>query len=570
MNGIALVRGAVLLLLGGVARAWAGDGDAGGDEIHFIFQVAVILVFAHMGGYLARRLHLPSVAGELAAGLLIGPHALGHLAWPLLGAPFPILEGAGAGIGPEILHLSAFAAILLLFVSGLETDVGMFLRYSGPGLLVGVGGVVVAYAMGAGWALLAGLADSWMDPPALFFGAVSTATSVGITARLLSDRRQMETPEGVTILAAAVLDDILCFVLLAVVVGVTAAQLQGSEFSWSHIGWVAFRTAGFWILLAGAGLLLGRRLARALKLLGSHQTIGFVTFGIALLLAGVSERMGLAAIIGSYTAGLALSRSDLADVIRTRLHGLYEALVPVFFCVSGMLVDVPALSGSLGLGLAFTALAVLSKIGGCGLAAALSGFNARGALRIGLGMLPRGEVALIVAGMGLSRGVLDNERYGIAVMMAILTTLLAPPLLGLALTDRPGLRRARRSGAARREEVTLSLPREDVVELLLRRTVEALHREEYLVLPLPGEHVYRARLHERVFTLMREGNRLRIITAPDQAPFIRYVLLEELLELQDMLEEFRERGRLQDVRNELLRDVFPAGAKGDDTGSTGV
>lgn len=560
---------ALSIWLVGAAPAWA-SGDADGGATHFIFQVAVILVFAHMGGYLARRLRLPGVVGELTAGLLIGPHAFGHLVWPVLGAPFPILEHVGAELEPEILHLSAFAAILLLFVSGLETDVGMFLRYSGPGLLVGVGGVVFAYALGSWCALLTGLADSWMDPVALFFGAVSTATSVGITARLLSERRKMESPEGVTILAAAVLDDILCFVLLAVVVGITKAQLQGAEFSWAQIGWVAARTVGFWILLAGGGLLLGRRLARVLKLLGSHETIGFVTFGIALLLAGVSEHMGLAAIIGSYTTGLALSRSDLADVIRTRLHGLYEAIVPVFFCVSGMLVDVTALRGSLGLGLLFTALAVMSKVGGCGLAALFSGFNGWGSLRIGLGMLPRGEVALIVAGLGMAQGVLDAQLYGVVVLMAILTTVMAPPLLGPTLNDRPGLRRTRRADALKQEEVVLELPREDVVELLLRRTVDALHREEYLVLPLPGENRHRARLYDRVHTLIREGNRLRIVTTPDQAPFIRYVLLEELLELQDMLEECREQGRLQDMRNDLLRDVFSGDVPKGEIGSTGA
>ena len=549
-------RGIIALLVLGANPVWASSGEGDGSA-HFIFQMAVILLFAHLGGALARRHRLPGVVGELLAGLLVGPFALGGLDWPLLGAPFPqALAPGGPALPPEIMHLSTLAAVLLLFVSGLETDVGMFMRYSGPGFAVGVAGVIAAYALGSGGALALGLADTWLDPRALFFGAVATATSVGITARLLSERRRMESPEGVTILAAAVLDDILCFVLLAVVVGITQAQLQGAAFAWDAIAGVAARTVGFWILLAGVGLLMGRRVARLLKLLGSHETIGFATFGLALLVAGVSERMGLAAIIGAYTTGLALSRSDLADVIRARLHGLYAALVPVFFCVSGMLVDVASLRGAVGIGLVFTLLAVVSKVGGCGLAALGSGFNGLGALRVGLGMLPRGEVALIVAGLGLAQGVLTPQLYGVSVMMAILTTLLAPPLLNPLLTARTGLRRAHRGDAPAQEIVALDLPREDVVELLLNRVVEALRREEFLVQPLPGEESFRARQDDRILTLSREGNRLQLAVPPDQVAFARYLLLEELIEMEDLLDACRREGRWAAVQHDLIRDAF--------------
>lgn len=553
---------ALALIAFSAAPAWASGGESADSIAQFAYQLAAILVFAHLGGAVARRARLPSVIGELAAGLLISPFALGGIQWPLLGAPFPVLEAGPDPISSEIHHLATFAAILLLFVSGLETDVGMFMRYSGPGLAVGVAGVVAAFGLGAFSAIALGLADSWMAPTALFFGAISTATSVGITARLLSERRKMETPEGVTILAAAVLDDILCFVVLAVVVGITQSQLQGAEFSWAHIGFVAARTIGFWIVLAGGGLLLGRRVARMMKLLGSHDTIAMATFGLALLLAGVSERMGLAAIIGSYTTGLALSRSDLADVIRDRLHGLYMAIVPVFFCVSGMMVDLAALKGSLAAGLLFTFAAMLSKVGGCGLAGVLMGFNARGGLRIGLGMMPRGEVALIVASLGLSQGVLTPQLYGVAVMMAILTTLAAPPLLGPLLTEKSGLRREHRGDAPEEESVSLDFPRHDVVELLMGRLVEALRKEGYLVQPLPGENLVRARLDDRVLTISREGTRLTVNVPAGQAAFARYLLLEEVIELQDMLEECRQKGRLAAMKDTLIREAIRADSPG--------
>lgn len=536
--------------------AWASGTEGDEGTAHFAIQIALILVGAHAGGALARAARLPSVVGELSAGLVIGPFALGGLSWPGLGVPFAHAGGAPTdAVSAEIHHLASLASILLLFISGLETDVGMFLRYSVPGLAVGVAGVVAAFGLGAFGAIVLGLAESWLQPVALFLGAISTATSVGITARLLSDRRKMESPEGVTILAAAVLDDILCFVLLAVVVGITQAQLRGTAFSWGAIGLVAARTIGFWALLAGGGLLLGRRVARVLKWLGSHETIGFATFGLALLLAGLSERMGLAAIIGSYTAGLALSRSDLADVIRERLHGLYSALVPVFFCVSGMMVDLASLKGSFVVGMIFTALAILSKVAGCGAAAFSTGFNLLGSLRVGLGMMPRGEVALIVASLGLSQGVLSSELYGMSVMMAILTTLAAPPLLSPLLDDRLGLRRERGADSLNETTVELSFSRADVAELLVHRLIEALRREGYLVQPLPGEGLVRARLEDRVLTIAHEGANLRMTVPAGQAAFARYLIIEELIELQDMIEECREEGRLSDMRDSLIRDA---------------
>lgn len=545
------------MLLLGAGPAWAGgDGEPSGIAL-FALQLSTILVAAHLGGALARRVGLPSVIGELSAGLVIGPYALGGVDWPLIGAPFPRPPDSGADPLPgEIHHIASLAAILLLFVSGLETDVGLFMRYSGPGLAVGVAGVVAAYGFGASSALLFGLADNWIAPVAMFLGAVSTATSVGITARLLSERRKMDTPEGVTILAAAVLDDILCFVLLAVVVGISRSQLMDAAFSWREIGLTAARTIGFWVVLATGGLLLGRRVARLMKALGSHETIAMVTFGLSLMLAGISERMGVAAIIGSYTAGLALSRSDLADVIRDRLHGLYTAIVPIFFCSSGMMVDLLSLKGSIAAGLAFTLLAILSKVFGCGLAAFLTGFNALGGLRVGVGMMPRGEVALIVASLGLAQGVLTAELYGMAVLMAILTTLLAPPVLGPLLSERSGLRRGQREGSPGGETVSLDLPRHDVVELLMGRFVEALRQEGYLVQPLPGENLFRARLEDRVMTISREGTRLMVTASAGQSAFVRYLLLEEVLELQDMLDECRQKGSLNAMKDFLIRDAI--------------
>ena len=196
-------------------------------EIQFIFQLGILIVFTRIGGHWLRRwLRLPGVLGELIVGMLIGPYALGQFHWPLVGQLFPI-GASGAPVSPELYAFSTFASIVLLFLSGLETDLSTFLRYSVAGTVVGIGGVTLSFFLGTGCAIWFGLADNWLAPHALFLGAIATATSVGISARILSERRKMDSPEGVTILAAAVFDDVLGIIVLAIVVGMSRAETEG-------------------------------------------------------------------------------------------------------------------------------------------------------------------------------------------------------------------------------------------------------------------------------------------------------------------------------------------------------
>jgi len=157
-----------------------------------------------------------------------------------------------------------------------------------------------------------------------------------------------------------------------------------------------------------------------------------LALALAFLAAGLAESFGLAMIIGAFSIGLALSGTELAERLEAPLGAVYAALVPVFFVVMGMLVDVSSLGGIWAFGLVITAFAVVGKIAGSGIPALLAGFNRRGAWRIGVGMLPRGEVALIMAGIGISRGVMGADLYGVSIMMTIVTTALAPPILALS------------------------------------------------------------------------------------------------------------------------------------------
>ena len=406
-----------------------------------VLQLAVVLAAAKAGGEVAERyLRVPGVLGEVVAGVLIGPFALGGFAFLGLGPLFPRPLPGGEPIRaiPFGLYLLGQAgAVVLLFYVGLETDLRLFVRYLGPAFLVAAGGVLLPFLFGAGASQAFGY-GALGDPVPLFMGAIMAATSVGITARVLAEIGKLQTPEGVTVLAAAVVDDVLGILVLTIVVGIAAT----GQVTPSHIGVVALKAVGFWAGLTGLGLLLSRFISRAVGWFRTPGAAVALALALAFLAAGVAEMAGLAMIIGAYSIGLALSGSDLAKRVEKPLEGLYHALVPIFFVVMGMLVDISAVRNALLFGLVILFLAVVGKVVGCGLPALGTGFTPRGAVRVGVGMLPRGEVALTIAGVGLARGLIGPEVFGVSILMTLGTTLLAAPLL-VPLFQRggPGVRR---------------------------------------------------------------------------------------------------------------------------------
>lgn len=401
-----------------------------------IVQFAVILLAARISGELTERLFkAPGVLGELVAGMVIGPYALGRVEFPLIGALFPL-----AAVPGELYFLAQLAAILLLFLTGLETDLRQFLRYLYPSLAVALGGVILPFILGVGATVLFGYGRSPFEPVPLFVGAIMAATSVGITARVLGRVGKTNSPEGVTILAAAVIDDLLGVLIL----GAVAAVATLEAFSTQDLLWTGGKSLFFLGMLVLVGFLLSRYLDHLLRWFHTAGAGLVIPLGLAFLAAALAEFFGLAMIIGAYLIGLTLSTSKVAPRLEEGLSPLYQVLVPIFFVVMGMLVDFRALKGSLILlfGLVITLLAVLGKVVGAGLPALLVGFNLRGGLRVGLGMLPRGEVALIIAGVGITAGVIGPEIYSVAVLMTFITTLIAPVFfLNVLQRGGPGLRR---------------------------------------------------------------------------------------------------------------------------------
>lgn len=411
---------------------------------HLLAQLGFILLVAKLFGEVFERyLKQSPVLGELVGGMLIGPYALGHLIWlpGMHESLFALPHGHDSSIplSPELWCIAQSVAVILLFRVGLETDFSLFLRFGMPAFLVAIGGVVFPFLFGAVLTVLFGFADSVMHPTALFMGAVMTATSIGITARVLTGLGKLGTPEGVTILVAAVIDDVLGIIVLAVVI----SMVKVGKVEPLQLGWLALKAFGFWLLLTAIAVAVAPTLANILHRFRGEGAFLGLALALCFLVSALTESVGkLAMIIGAYALGLAFSRTQVREELDHALRPLVHGLVPIFFVVMGMLVDFKVMVHAIWFGIAISVAGIIGKVIGCGAPALVVGFNTMGAARVGIGMMPRGEVALIVAGMGLAYKAINTAEFGVAIMMTFVTTFLAPIILvPLFRKAQEGLRR---------------------------------------------------------------------------------------------------------------------------------
>jgi fructose-specific phosphotransferase system IIA component len=394
----------------------------------------------------------------------------------------------------------------------------------------------------------------FMDPTCLFLGVLSTATSVGITARILSDQKKMDSPEGVTILAAAVFDDVLGIIALAVVLGIVALLSggQGTLSAVSILG-IAGKAFGIWLGFTALGLVFSKRIAAFLKLFKHTFDFSVLALGIALLLAGVFEKQGLAMIIGAYVAGLSLSKTDIAAVIQERIHGLYEFFVPVFFAVMGMMVNVGEILSPqvLIFGAIYTLVAIVAKIVGCGGSALLLGFNVKGAVRIGAGMVPRGEVALIIAGIGIASGILDNQSFGVIILMTLITTLVAPPLLNVVL-KMPGAGTRKPVKGDDTATAVWEFTSDEIADLVVDTLLKDLKAEGFYVQMMNiDEGLSQARKDDIALSITEEDHTVTIVTAGDDMPFVKTAVYEVILALSESIQKLKDSADPEAMKKEI-------------------
>ena len=405
--------------------AAAGVGHDSGAVPTVLLALAFVLVAAKLAGEVLERIGQPAVLGELLVGIVLGNAVL-------FGGP----DTSGLVANETFTVLAELGAVLLLFHVGLESTPRQMLAVGGAALRVAVVGVVTPMLLGFGVGKLVRPAESWMLHA--FLGAMLAATSVGITARVLKDVDALRSGFARIILGAAVIDDVLGLLVLAVVSGIIRAAGTGATLSATAIALIVVKAFVFLVGALVVGSLLSPRLFRGALALRTRGVVLALSLGLCFVLSYLALRAGLAPIVGAFAAGLVLEEVHFEGQVQRGEPPLHESLqpliallVPIFFVRMGMLVDVRSFASASVLGFAavLTAAAVLGKLA-CGLATpkGVSG------LTVGLGMMPRGEVGLIFAAIGAKlfldgHPIVDSGTYAAAVFMVVATTMVTPPLL---------------------------------------------------------------------------------------------------------------------------------------------
>ena len=376
------------------------------NTTEILLGLFVVYIAAQVGAEIAQRLKLPPVVGEIAAGVVVGSSVLG---WIEITEPLEVLAEIGA--------------VLLLFSVGLETRVDELKKVGRVATMVGVLGVILPFVMGAAWAIYSG----YGAPQAMFVAAAFVATSAGITARVLQDMGVLNRTESRVILGAAVIDDILAMLLL----GVVTALQSGSGVNIANLLLVLVQAVGFVAVIALIGTRIMRRSSPLLDVPINPLSPLTISLALCLGLAVAASYLGLAAIIGAFLAGMVAAETEQRHTLETQLRPIMVFLVPFFFVVTGAKVDLAELGSISALVtlLVVTLLAITGKLFGCGLGALSLG--RKSALIVGIGMVPRGEVGIIVASLGLQAGVFSSTVYATIIAMSLLTSIIAPPALQL-------------------------------------------------------------------------------------------------------------------------------------------
>lgn len=377
-----------------------------------LVDLVLMLIAAKLLAEIFERLRQPAVVGEIIAGIVIGPSVLN---WVQPSETTAILAEIGV--------------IFLLFTVGLETKPQAILRVGGRAFLVGVLGVIVPFV--AGYLLM--LAWSANNIEALFIGAALVATSVGITARVLRDLGLLDAPTARIIMGAAVIDDILGLLILSVVSGAASGEVNYFKIALTTVA--AF---GFTLFVAFVGAPVLTRLAPRIERLRVGESFFVAGLILCLGFSVLAAYVGVAAIIGAFLAGMALAEATEKNEDMHRLTGgVTEFLVPFFLVNIGMQLNLTVFRdfNVVTLAIVLTIVAVLTKLVGCGAGALNLGWRRAG--QIGVGMVPRGEVGIVVAQIGIGMAVISDALYGVVLFMAIATTLVAPPFLKILYADEP-------------------------------------------------------------------------------------------------------------------------------------
>ena len=411
-----------------------GVAESSLSLIHIVISLAVLLFSAKLLAELFHRIKMPVVLGELLAGIIVGPFALGGL--PIFnGEPLVILD-------ETVKHIGEIAAIVILFIAGLEITPREFLKGGAASFTVGSLGVIVPFFVGFYVFLTFGLEaiESMLVATAL------TATSIAITIQVLTELGKMQTKEARLILGAAIVDDILAIAALSVVT--TMVQTGDTSPAIMDITFLILKILGLFAVLLIGSVLLVPRILHIERLWRSEGSMEGVTTAAFFGAAGLAAFVGLSPIVGSFSVGMAVASTKVIKKVEEYVSKLGIIFAPLFFAIIGAQVDLRGVNIEvLYLSGIIIAIAVVTKLVGCGLPALIFLKNKGRAMKVGIGMVSRGEVGLIVAGVGVSSGALSADIYTTVIIMVALTTIITPIWLKIAY-------RKEENGTSRMEKAT--------------------------------------------------------------------------------------------------------------------
>ena len=433
------------------------------EGYNYLLSLCVILMSTKIFSILSRRAQLPQVVGALMAGLFFGPAVLGAITESLFGVRFCLMP-------TQLLsRMAELGVIVIMFTAGMETNIDELKASGKVGFVVALLGVFFPLGMGAGVMYMFYPKVTFQS--AIFVGAVLTATSVSITVEALKELGKMSTKVGNTILAAALIDDILGLICLTVVTGIGGGDM--------NLPLVFAKIAGFFVFVGVMGLFYNKAMkwsdrVQAERNLRRYPVMGFA---LCLFMAWAAEVLfGVADIIGAFAAGMIIAISPKGQYIASKFDTIaYLLLTPVFFANIGLEVTLPAFSPDVLLfTVAIVVVSIISKLFGCGLGAMVCGFDKRQSYQIGLGMVCRGEVALIVAGKGVSMNLIAEEDLGPIIIMIIICTIITPIFLKRAFEGQTDI-----AGDTMFEEKFMLGEQTDEIEEDIFHRRSLLHQQTY-------------------------------------------------------------------------------------------
>lgn len=511
-----------------------------------VIQLSIIIIASLISKSISNKIKIPHVVGYIITGIILGPFILGKFSVPywfphgvfsLVESPIPV--------SPHLYGLSSIAAIMLLFLSGLETDMALFVKYSFVGSIIGISGLIVSFFGGYIISIVVTNLHP-VHPVHLFMGTIATATSVGITTSVLSTNNKVNSPEGVTILSAAVLDDVLGIILLAIVVGLSETLLQHTVFSTELIKKIAltsFKALGLWLGCTSLGIIFSKKFGKGLKtVLKDSTSITVITLGFALLLGGIFEIMGMSMVIGAYIVGLTISNTDLSYMVQEKITPITTLFTPIFFIVTGMIININDILSwdTFFVGSVYALVCILAKVIGTGLPSLLLGFNPLGALRIGIGMVPRGEIALIIAGIAISTGIIDNKIFGTILIMIVITSLIAPFILDKLLQiPKMGTKKVIQDDLLTSE---FDFKNETLSKMIVADFLQLLEEERFFTNRIirKNKNIYHIRKDNIFLTLSQVNNKLLFTSDKESISFVKTAIYEAIVNIAESAHTIKE------------------------------